>query len=341
MADAVRRRHSAREPRGHDAPGALRVLREVALVACEDTRRTATPAAGARDRHPHDVVLRAQRALEGRAHPGGAPRRGGRGARLRRRDARDLGSRLPPGARRACRGPRRRPGPRPQRRRGRPLASPALPTDRFLFVGFLPSEGGRAPAQPRGARAVRETLVFYESPAARGATLADMAVVLGDREAFLCREATKLHEEYVRGTLPDLHRLLAAREEVKGEIVLVVAGAPEHGDPARAVARRRSPCSRGSWRRAALAARRSRRRRARWACPPATSTGACSPPRATRARAARPPPQRRGNDRSGKSSAGSTLRREPKEDGLHEVPASRSGHPGGPAGAPACPPRSG
>jgi 16S rRNA (cytidine1402-2'-O)-methyltransferase len=57
--------------------------------------------------------------------------------------------------------------------------------------------------------------------------LTDLAAVLGDREAFLCREATKLHEEYVRGRLSDLRTLLDERGEVKGEIVLVVSGAAE------------------------------------------------------------------------------------------------------------------
>ena len=58
------------------------------------------------------------------------------------------------------------------------------------------------------------------------ACLGAMAEVLGDREAFLCREATKRHEEYVRGRLSGLRALLAERAPVKGEIVLVVAGAP-------------------------------------------------------------------------------------------------------------------
>jgi 16S rRNA (cytidine1402-2'-O)-methyltransferase len=59
------------------------------------------------------------------------------------------------------------------------------------------------------------------------ACLTDLASVLGDREAFLCREATKRYEEYVRGRLNELRALLAERAEVKGEIVLVVSGAAE------------------------------------------------------------------------------------------------------------------
>jgi 16S rRNA (cytidine1402-2'-O)-methyltransferase len=107
------------------------------------------------------------------------------------------------------------------------LSVSGLPTDRFLFVGFLPP---RAAARRRALEALaseRPTLVFYESPVRVLDCLADMATVLGDRDAFLCREATKVHEEYVRAPLSALLASLAAREAVKGEIVLVVSGAPE------------------------------------------------------------------------------------------------------------------
>ena len=72
-----------------------------------------------------------------------------------------------------------------------------------------------------------ETLVFYESPQRVLSSLEDMIDALGDREAFLFREATKIHEEYARGRLSDLRASLAGRESIKGEIVLVVSGAPE------------------------------------------------------------------------------------------------------------------
>jgi len=74
---------------------------------------------------------------------------------------------------------------------------------------------------------VRATLVVYESPLRVVGALADMIEALGDRDAFLCREATKVHEEYLRAPLSEIRASLAAREKVKGEIVLVVAGAPE------------------------------------------------------------------------------------------------------------------
>ena len=69
--------------------------------------------------------------------------------------------------------------------------------------------------------------MFYESPVRATAMLSEAEEQLGDREAFLCREATKVHEEYVRGRLSELRGRLQAREAVRGEIVLVVAGAPE------------------------------------------------------------------------------------------------------------------
>jgi 16S rRNA (cytidine1402-2'-O)-methyltransferase len=104
------------------------------------------------------------------------------------------------------------------------LSVSGLPTDRFLFVGFLPARSGARRAALEGLAGARETLVFHESPLRVLAALEDMVQILGDRPAFLCREATKVHEEYRRGTLSELRALLAERKEVRGEIVLVVEG---------------------------------------------------------------------------------------------------------------------
>jgi 16S rRNA (cytidine1402-2'-O)-methyltransferase len=106
------------------------------------------------------------------------------------------------------------------------LSVSGLPTDRFLFVGFLPP---RPLARRRALEELlpaRPTLVFHESPVRVIACLDDMLEVLGDREAFLCREATKLHEEYLRATLAAIRGSLVRRAAVRGELVLVVAGAP-------------------------------------------------------------------------------------------------------------------
>lgn len=107
------------------------------------------------------------------------------------------------------------------------LAVGGLPTDRFLFAGFLPAQATARAVAIAELRAVAATLVFYESPHRLGATLAELAQVLGaGRPAVVARELTKRFEEVQRGSLGDL----AARygtEEVKGEIVVMVGHAGE------------------------------------------------------------------------------------------------------------------
>jgi 16S rRNA (cytidine1402-2'-O)-methyltransferase len=108
------------------------------------------------------------------------------------------------------------------------LTLAGLPTDRFLFVGFLPSKAQARAAAIAEVGAIRATLVLYESGPRLRATLAALAEGLGDREAAVTREITKHFEEAVTGTLS----MLAARyadAPPKGEIVVVVAppGAPE------------------------------------------------------------------------------------------------------------------
>lgn len=115
------------------------------------------------------------------------------------------------------------------------LAVSGLPTDRFAFEGFLPRSGRRA--HLAGLAAERRTLVFFESPHRLATALLDLAAEFGDdRRVVVCRELTKLHEEVRRGTAAELAAWAA--EGVRGEIVLVVAGAPERtADPAAAVDR--------------------------------------------------------------------------------------------------------
>lgn len=207
---------------------ALRILRDVALIACEDTRRTARLLA-AHDIHTrttsyfeHNERWKGDRILsvlrEGRdvalVSDAGTPGVSDPGYRLVR-DARAAGLPVVPV-----------PGPSAAIAA---LSVSGLPTDRFLFVGFLPA---RAAARRRALTEIAgrpETLVIYESPHRVLESLGEMEAVLGNRDAFLCREATKAHEEYRRGTLGDLRDELAARDAVKGEIVLVVAGASAHG----------------------------------------------------------------------------------------------------------------
>lgn len=102
------------------------------------------------------------------------------------------------------------------------LTLAGLPTDRFLFVGFLPAKSkarGDAIAEVAGVRA---TLVLYESGSRLGDTLTTLVEQLGEREAAVVREISKLHEECVTGTLRELAERYA-NSAPKGEIVLVVA----------------------------------------------------------------------------------------------------------------------
>jgi 16S rRNA (cytidine1402-2'-O)-methyltransferase len=205
---------------------AIRVLRTVSLVACEDTRRTrrllssqgiTTPATSYfehNERWKGARILEALRAGRDVAlvSDAGTPGISDPGYRLVR-DARAEGLPVVPV-----------PGPSAA---VAALSVSGLPTDRFLFVGFLPPRPEARRRELESLRDRRETLVFYESPVRVVGCLTDLAAVLGDREAFLCREATKLYEEYVRGRLSELGALLAERARVKGEIVLVVAGAAE------------------------------------------------------------------------------------------------------------------
>jgi 16S rRNA (cytidine1402-2'-O)-methyltransferase len=102
------------------------------------------------------------------------------------------------------------------------LTLAGLPTDRFLFVGFLPAKAkARADAIAEIAD-VRATLVFYESGPRLGDSLLALSAQLGDREAAVAREITKLHEQCVTGTLTELARGYA-NAAPKGEIVIVVA----------------------------------------------------------------------------------------------------------------------
>lgn len=105
------------------------------------------------------------------------------------------------------------------------LSISGLPTDRFLFAGFLPPRAAARDKAIAGLAGVPATLVFYETGPRLAATLAALAAALGDREAVVARELTKRHEEVLSGTLTDLATRLAGTEP-RGEIVLVVG--PPH-----------------------------------------------------------------------------------------------------------------
>lgn len=115
------------------------------------------------------------------------------------------------------------------------LAVSGLPTDRFTFEGFLPRKQGERLSTLRAVAAEQRTMVFFESPNRLAASLGDIATALGaDRRVVVCRELTKLYEEVRRGTAAELAAWAA--EGVRGEIVVVVAGAPARAaDPEAAV----------------------------------------------------------------------------------------------------------
>jgi 16S rRNA (cytidine1402-2'-O)-methyltransferase len=108
------------------------------------------------------------------------------------------------------------------------LTVSALPTDRFLFEGFLPAREGQRRKRIEEIKLVPATLVLFETGPRIAGALADLAAALGSREAAVCRELTKLYEEIRRGDLETLARDYAAGDEPRGEIVIVIAppGAP-------------------------------------------------------------------------------------------------------------------
>lgn len=114
------------------------------------------------------------------------------------------------------------------------LVVAGLPTDRFFFEGFLPVKSGPRRQRIAELAAVPGTLVFFESPRRLAESLADLATVLGPREAAVARELTKYFETVRRGRLPDLVSAFSAEAPPKGEIVVVIG--PPGAEAAQAAA---------------------------------------------------------------------------------------------------------
>jgi 16S rRNA (cytidine1402-2'-O)-methyltransferase len=107
------------------------------------------------------------------------------------------------------------------------LVVSGLPSDRFAFEGFPPRRAGERGRRFAQLAAEPRTLIFFESPRRVASTVAELAAAFGgERAAAVCRELTKTHEEVLRGTLGELAGQL---DDVRGEITLVVAGAPASG----------------------------------------------------------------------------------------------------------------
>ncbi len=200
---------------------ALRVLAEADVVACEDTRRTRTLLEHFQIRartlsyHEHNE--------RGRAEELAALIEGGSTVAL----VSDAGTPgiNDPGYRvvRACveRGLSVVPVPGPSALVAALTAS-GLPTDEFYFGGFLPARTHARRERLSSVRALRATLVFYEAPHRLAHALADAREILGEREAAVARELTKLHEEIVRGRLSELAARFAPEGAARGEMVLII-----------------------------------------------------------------------------------------------------------------------
>ncbi|MGV3634712.1 MAG: 16S rRNA (cytidine(1402)-2'-O)-methyltransferase [Pseudorhodoplanes sp.] len=213
---------------------ALQTLAGVDLVACEDTRVSrkllehygiATPTT---PYHDHNAAA-ARPALLKRIADGGAialisdagtPAISDPGYKLVR-EAREMGLHVVavPGASSVLTA----------------LVASGLPTDRFLFEGFLPAKSAQRRARIAELSRIPASLVLFEGGSRIAATLADLADVLGEREAAICRELTKLHEEVRRGPLPELAAHYAGDAETRGEFVIVIeppgeAQAPQADD---------------------------------------------------------------------------------------------------------------
>lgn len=206
------------------SPRAARVLAEADVIACEDTRVTRKLLS----RAPSRARLVAYHAANERAATEDLVRRIEAGDRVALVTDAGTPGLSDPGRRlvSACldAGLRVEVVPGPSAAIAALVVS-GLPTARFVFEGFLPrTTGARRRRLERLAKEER-TLVFFEAPHRLAASLEDMLEVLGDRPAAMARELTKVHEEVARSTIGDL--LPRAREGVRGEVTLVVAGAPD------------------------------------------------------------------------------------------------------------------
>ena len=102
------------------------------------------------------------------------------------------------------------------------LVASGLPTDEFFFCGFLPARSGARRARLAQLRSLPATLIFYEGPHRIAATLKDALEILGERQAVVARELTKMHEEIARGSLSELTARFSSPENARGEMVLII-----------------------------------------------------------------------------------------------------------------------
>jgi len=200
---------------------AVRLLREVDVIACEDTRHTKKLLShygiGTRtiSYHEHNERERAAELL-GRLNQGldvaivsdaGTPGISDPGFRLARLAIENDVRVVPvPGASALITA----------------LVASGMPTDEFFFGGFLPARSGARRTRLGELRSIPATLIFYEGPHRIAATLKDAQEILGEREAVVARELTKMHEEIVRGRLSELAARFSSADSARGEMVLII-----------------------------------------------------------------------------------------------------------------------
>ena len=113
------------------------------------------------------------------------------------------------------------------------LVASGLPTDEFFFGGFLPARSGARRARLAELCSLPATLIFYEGPHRIAATLKDAQEILGERQAVVARELTKMHEEIARGSLSELAVRFSSAENARGEMVLIIDRTLIQGETAR------------------------------------------------------------------------------------------------------------
>jgi 16S rRNA (cytidine1402-2'-O)-methyltransferase len=102
------------------------------------------------------------------------------------------------------------------------LAGSGLPTDSFFFAGFLPARSTLRKRRLESLSSIPATLILYEAPHRLIASLEDMIAILGDRQVSMARELTKVHEEFLHGTISEILALLQSRPAILGEVTLVI-----------------------------------------------------------------------------------------------------------------------
>jgi 16S rRNA (cytidine1402-2'-O)-methyltransferase len=210
---------------------ALRILKEADLIACEDTRQTAKLLAhygitSPREAyHEHNERRKAPRLIDMLKQGKTVALVTDAGTPL----ISDPGHVLISACRREAIPVISIPGPSAV---VTALAGSGLNADSFLFLGFLPSQKSKRGRKLLELSSLPFTLVFYESPHRILNSLQDMINILGPRQACLARELTKIHEEWLSGTLEEIFSVLRAKLQIKGEITLVVAGCSGESAPA-------------------------------------------------------------------------------------------------------------